>query len=109
MYNTAIPKVIGVPTHDNEKLLADLKLCGANRVFLALPVLPYDAEKRQEIFDNLKKDIEFFKGKGVEIGVWFWAFWVQGENPFTPITGPNDGSLNAITVFLYSLLSFLTG
>lgn len=87
MYNTAIPKVIGVPTHDNEKLLADLKLCGANRVFLALPALPYDAEKRQEIFDNLKKDIEFFKGKGVEIGVWFWAFWVQGENPFTPIKG----------------------
>ena len=87
MYNTAIPKIIGVPTNDNEKLLADLKLCGANRVFLALPVLPYDDDKRQQIFDNLKKDIEFFKGKGCEIGVWFWAFWVQGENPFTPLTG----------------------
>ncbi len=87
MYNTAIPKVIGVPTHDNEKLLADLKLCGANRVFLALDVLPYDNEKRKAIFENLKKDIEFFKGKGVEIGVWFWAFWVKGENPFTHLKG----------------------
>lgn len=87
MYNIAIPKVIGVPTHDSEKLLADIRRCGANRVFLALPALECGSDNQEKIYGELRNEIEFFRDKNVEIGVWFWAFWVNGNKPFTPIRG----------------------
>ena len=87
MYRTAVPVMLTSKHFDPEKILSDLKLVGSDRIFLALPPLNSDTARQTAVFDKLAEAIPFFKRNGIETGVWFWAFMVEGENDFTPITG----------------------
>ena len=87
MYRVSIPVMLTSPHFHKERILADLREAGANRVFLALPPLTTDRPKQQAVFDKLAEAVPFFKQNGIETGVWLWAFMVEGENDFTPITG----------------------
>lgn len=87
MYRYSIPQVINSPKFDKEAVLADLIEAGADRVYLALRAFSYDKKSRDDTFKLLRPAIKFFKDKGFEVGVWFWAFWVDGEGPFTKIKG----------------------
>lgn len=87
MYRTAVPVMLTSKHFDPEKILNDLKLVGSDRVFLALPPLNTDTCRQKAVFEKLAEAIPFFKKRGIETGVWFWAFMVEGENNFTPITG----------------------
>ena len=87
MYELSVPVMVTSKAFDKEKILADLRLAGAKRVFLAIGALTTNEEKQNEIFLQLERAINFFKNNGIETGVWFWAFMVKGNNSFTPITG----------------------
>lgn len=87
MYNTAIPVMVTSPTFNCEEILKDLRLCGANRVFLAIDPVEYKTEKQEKVYEKLSAAISFFKKHNIETGVWFWAFWISGDSPFTPIKG----------------------
>lgn len=89
MYKLSIPVMVTARTFDPAAILADLRACGADRVFLAIPPLTTDEAAQARNNQKLADAIAFFKGKGIEVGVWFWAFWVEGTSDFTRITGVN--------------------
>lgn len=89
MYRISVPVMVTAKTFDPEAILADLRAAGAERVFLAIPPISTDEKKQNAINEKLASAVKFFKGHGIETGVWFWAFWVEGEHGFTPITGVN--------------------
>ncbi|MBR6372561.1 MAG: hypothetical protein IKS20_05210, partial [Victivallales bacterium] len=80
----AIPVAISSKTSDPQRILEDLHLAKASRVWLA-PGIHNDKETQAKVFSKLKDYIDFFKGHGFETGVWFWAFQVQGNKSFTHI------------------------
>ena len=80
----AIPVVLSSQTSDLQRILEDLRLAKASRVWLATGIYN-DKEKQAKVFSKLKDYIAFFKGNGIETGVWFWAFQVQGNKTFTHI------------------------
>ena len=87
MYELSVPVMVTSKAFDKEKILADLRLAGAKRVFLAIGALTTNEEKQNEILLQLERAINFFNYFGFETGVWLWAFMVKGNNSFTPITG----------------------
>lgn len=87
MYNIAMPVMVSSKTFNRESIINDLKKVGAKRVFLAIPSISYDREKQKDIYDKLAVEVKAFKESGIETGVWFWAFSMRGESPFTHIKG----------------------
>ena len=73
MYHISVPIVF----HERiclEDVLADLKQCHADRMFLAVSNVPASREKRQKLADRLEGAIRFFQQNGLETGVWFWTY-----------------------------------
>ncbi|MCQ2414112.1 MAG: hypothetical protein MJ082_04890, partial [Clostridia bacterium] len=87
MYRIAVPVMLTSPTYDREAILRDLRRAGATRVFLAIPPFVPDEEKQNSIFECLSREISGFRENGVEVGVWFWTFWVDADMGFTRMTG----------------------
>ena len=50
MYELSVPVMVTSKAFDKEKILADLRLAGAKRVFLAIGALTTNEEKQNEIF-----------------------------------------------------------
>ncbi len=80
----SIPVVISSQTSDLQRMLEDLRLAKASRVWIATGIYN-DKEKQAKVFSRLGEHIRFFKENGIETGVWFWAFQVQGNKSFTHI------------------------
>lgn len=76
MLPMSIPTVVH-ERFDREGTLRALKAAGASRVFLAIDRMPGDANKREAILARLKENIAFFRENGLEVGVWFWTFWLN--------------------------------
>ena len=95
MYKISVPVMIS-DRFDKVKTLAQLRKMEAQRVFLALDILSFDNEKREEKLNFLRDLIPFFKSAGLETGVWFWSFWrvdtELADPKMTVITG-FDGKL----------------
>lgn len=89
MYRISVPVMTTAETFDPEAILADLRAAGAARVFLAIPPISVDEAAQAAVNKKLASAVRFFKDHGIETGVWFWAFWVNGNPDFTPITGVN--------------------
>ena len=87
MYRLSVPVMLTSPHFEPQRILEDLEQQGAERILLALPPLSTDETVQNRIFEKLAGAISFFKENGLETGVWFWTFWVEGKNDFTPITG----------------------
>lgn len=60
---------------NKENTLLQLRKMDADRVFLAIPILSFDQEKRKNILELLESSIAFFKAESFEVGVWLWTFW----------------------------------
>lgn len=90
MYKISVP-IINASAEDFglEKHLRELERLGAKRVFLAFGKM-FSSEKKQEvIFEQLKRNCEFFKSRGYEVGAWLWTFMISEENDCTHMTGIN--------------------
>lgn len=89
MYKLSIPVMVTSRTFDPEAILSDLRACNADRIFLAIPPINVNEEIQAQNNKKLSEAISFFKKAGIEVGVWFWAFWVEGNPNFMRITGVN--------------------
>lgn len=88
MYKVSVPVMNKtLKRSDREKLTAELNKLNAKRIFLAIGEYHIDAEKRKEEFTALEKNIEYFKQKGFEVGVWLWAFMITGDKNYTHMKG----------------------
>ena len=94
MYRYCIPTMVTSPTFSPESVLRDLQAAGADRVLLAIPPLNTDAAVMEDVYKKLDGAIRFFKAHGMECGVWFWAFCVDGKCDFTPMSGFIGDSLH---------------
>ncbi len=83
MYKIAVPV-----TNENvsrctpEKVYEELKKFDSDRVFISLGYYETDKNKREEVFSSLRENISFFKSRGLEVGVWIWAFMMK-DSPYT--------------------------
>jgi len=73
MYKISVPVMLG-EAFDAPGTLAELMRAGAQRVFLAIPTLSFQKEKREAIIAMLEENIPYFKKNGLETGVWLWTF-----------------------------------
>lgn len=67
---------------------------GADIVFLALDSYETNEEKREKVFNSLKKEVPVFKAAGFTVGVWVWTFMVRGDKKYIHITSPNGAVSN---------------
>lgn len=86
MYKISVPLM-----NDNvnrctpERVYEELKKFEPDRVFLALSRYSLDPVKRETDFKTLRENCRFFKSKGLEVGVWIWAFMLS-DSPYTCMT-----------------------
>ena len=66
-----------------DELVKKLKNLDAQRVFLALDTYETDSIKQEETFASLKKNTEFLKNHGFEVGAWIWTYWIKGKSDYT--------------------------
>lgn len=74
MYKISVPVLINERSV-KEDIYEQLKIAGAQRVFLAIDVISLDTEKNKKHMEILREFIPYFKSKDLEFGVWFWTFW----------------------------------
>lgn len=73
MYRLSVPVMLH-DGFDREGTLAQLRRCGAERVFLAIDTLSFDPKEREHTLALLRENIPFFQAAGLETGVWLWSF-----------------------------------
>lgn len=71
MYNVSVP-IINITAEEMglEKHLEMLKRLDAKRVFLAINIYYLSKKRREKEMTALKKNCEFFKKHGFEVGAW---------------------------------------
>lgn len=85
MYKISVPVMNeNVTRCSPERVYEQIKKLDGERVFLALGQYKTDRKEREEDFRTLRENCRFFKSKGLEVGVWIWAFMLNG-NHFTPM------------------------
>ena len=75
-----LPLSVPVMIHegfDREGTLKALRAARASRVFLAIDRVPGDVKTHSRVLKQLKENIAFFHEDGLEVGVWFWTFWLD--------------------------------
>ncbi len=100
MYKISVPIICqNIERQGREGILKKLKELDAERVFLAIETRTTDADRTRETMETLKRECEFFRSQGFEVGVWMWTFMVEGEHSFTPVYAvtEEDHPLSGIT------------
>ena len=86
-YKISVPMINGSVERMGREALADaLKELGAERVMLSLDCYETDTEKKNKALYDLRKNCEYFHGKGFEVCVWIWTFMINGEHDFTSLS-----------------------
>lgn len=99
MYDISVPIAVTSKTFDKERVLSDLRLMGAKRVFLAIDFLSNDKSVMEGYYSALEEPIKFFQAQGLEVGVWFWTFRFYNEEPkFTVMVNSNGDACHTSTV-----------
>ncbi len=90
MYKLSVPFIMKqMEAYGAEPFIAELKKMGADIVFLALDAYEPNEDKRNKVFEALKKNVPLFQKAGFTVGVWVWTFMVRGDKKYTHITSPN--------------------
>ncbi len=76
MYQVSVPVCLN-DNMDKETLLKSLKSVNADYVFLAIDIHSVNQCKNQLYISKLKQLIPFFKSHGINVGIWFWTFWLH--------------------------------
>ena len=71
--------------HGRENILKELKQLDVERVLLAIGRISLDQDKLKKELEAITENCRFFKSQGFEVALWSWAFWIDGESPFTNI------------------------
>ena len=75
-YSVTVP-VVNTPGLERfggrEKVLAELRKLGAERVNLCIDKYLFDETKRREAMRTLEENSDWFKGKGLKTCAWLWA------------------------------------
>lgn len=87
MYRTSIPATGVCEYADIRDYVNVLRSMGADRIFLTIGTIHADDAVMEKSYRVLKEEIRAAKEAGLEVGVWFWTFRVEGKNDFTPIRG----------------------
>lgn len=90
MYKVSVP-VINInfaENTDREKAVEMFKNMKAERIFLAFKSDTLEGEGKEKELKALRDNLEFFKGRGFEIGVWFWAFTTGKEKGYLKMKSP---------------------
>ncbi len=83
MYKVSVPVTNNnINLYGRENVYAELKKFDPDRVFISIGSYEPDEKKRAEVFSTLKENIAFLRDKGLETGVWIWAFMYDG-GPYT--------------------------
>lgn len=86
MYKVSVPVTLdNIMLYGAENVYNQLKRFDPDRVFISIGFYETDPVKRAEVFCQLKKTVSFFKNKGLETGVWVWAFMMH-NSPYTCMT-----------------------
>ena len=86
MYKISVPIINRrIDRMGRENLLAELKRLDAERVFLSLGIYPQDEEQRAELLRTVRENCAYFKAQGLEVGVWYWTFWMKNNTRYTPM------------------------
>lgn len=99
MYKIQVPVVDSdmVRYGGRERVVAELRRMGAERVFLATGLYFTVPEERKTVMENLKINADYFKARGFEVGVWNWSFACRGENNFTKmVTADGKNQINRL-------------
>ncbi len=88
MYNVSVP-IINITAEEMglEKHLEMLKRLDAKRVFLAINIYYLSKKRREKEMTALKKNCEFFKKHGFEVGAWLWTFMINEKNDYVHMKG----------------------
>lgn len=88
MYDISVP-IINITAEEMglEKHLELLKRLDAKRVFLSIHTYYISSTRRSKELTALKKNCEFFKKHGLEVGAWLWAFMMSEKNSFVHMKG----------------------
>ena len=73
-----------------DRVAAEVRRFDANRIFIGTGKYAGDRWSRADTMSRLKKNVQDFKARGFEVGVWNWTFWCVSTNGFTTMTG-SDG------------------
>lgn len=86
MYKISVPVTNeNVNRCSKERVYEELKKFSPDRVFISIDRYLQDESKKQLLLESLTENCRFFKSKGLEVGVWLWAFMLS-DNPFSCIT-----------------------
>lgn len=98
-FTLSVPLFASSNTLDKESALRDLAEMGADRVLLAIDFLTHDQSIMEGYYRTLSEAIPFFQKNGLEVGVWFWAFRFQNEEPrYTVAVNANGVPCHTTTV-----------
>lgn len=85
MYKVSVPVTLSsLNRYSPQKVYDEVKKFDPARVFISVDRYVQDEEARAQQFSELHRHISFFKEKGLETGVWLWAFMMT-KGPFTCI------------------------
>ena len=85
---------VNVDREQREKTLAELKRCGADRVFVCACSLYSDLAYAEPCLNNIEENVKFFKSHGLEVGVWQLSSLFADDNEFNPQIGDSGKSRN---------------
>lgn len=92
---------ITVPIIDNdmeryggrEKIVRELRRMRAERVFIATGLYFTNPEHRKTVMENLKYNVEYFKERGFEVGVWNWTLALREKTDYTYSTSTDENGV----------------
>lgn len=86
MYKISVPVTNeNINRCSKERVYEEIKKFSPDRVFISIDRYLQDESKKQLLLESLTENCRFFKSKGLEVGVWLWAFMLS-DNPFSCIT-----------------------
>lgn len=90
MYKISVPVMnTSVDRQGREKLLEGMKRLGAERVFCAQATGCCRSPLKEKELEALKKNCEYFKKEGFEVGAWMWTFQLNDSEGFTHMRAPD--------------------
>lgn len=93
-YILSVPVMSSANTdrEQREKTLAELKRCGADRVFVCATLLYSDLSYAEPYLINAEENIRFFKSHGFEMGAWILSSLFADDNEFDAQIGDSGKS-----------------
>ena len=89
MYKISVPTSTFVLEHyGKEALWEELKKLDCERLFICPNSAGLFNENREKEFAIMKESCAWFQAKGLEVGMWIWAYFLKAERGYRRLTNP---------------------